>query len=177
MIEIQLRRSRETEPADPVYIVTDADIEAWRVSFPNINVEVELAEIAQYCKVNPTKRWTLAGVSKALHANLRGKNDRAVSRGAFADSKATKPDARVQQVGLSTDQYRHAIALDQLVTAKLSGLDDLTIAGTFRFNLDRLASAIVEGERKEFDAGNWTTERAYWSACYGTARVTLLRCW
>lgn len=176
MIEIQLRRSRETEPEHPVYVATDADIEAWRIAFPNIKVEVELAEIAAYCRNNPTKRWTLSGIGKALHANLRSKNDRAVSRVVQFDNK-TKADPQTQRASISGDLYRHAIALDQLITAKLNHWDELTIEGTFRFNLNRLATAIVEGERKELDAGEYSSERAYRSACYGAARVTLLRCW
>jgi hypothetical protein len=90
MIEIPLKRSREAEPENPTYIVTAADVEAWRVAFPGLNIDSELAEIAAYCRSNPERRWTRRGVQKALHTNLRAKHDRAVSRVVNMDSKRSE---------------------------------------------------------------------------------------
>ena len=74
--------------------LTQEKLEEYRVSFPGINVEIEIKKARQWCVDNPTKRKTYNGVMKFLSGWLGRAQDRNLSpqngksRGAAQDEYA-----------------------------------------------------------------------------------------
>lgn len=177
VIEIELNNGTKWTP-------TASQIEVWVRSFPSLDVTRELVEIQAYCMNNPTKRWTPRGVNKAVHENLRNKNDRAVSRAAniVNFSKPAANEKKHPAQSATGDLLRHLFAGDRIMRYLLNdpALDPREDEGTYRINLTKLARAIIDDARSERAGGReepWTTEAQLRSACFGTMWSQIEKHW
>lgn len=166
MVEILLN---DGTPWSPSVVQMDS----WRLAFKTLDLDVELAEIAAYCLNNPTKRWTRRGISNAVHANLRNKNDRSVSRDAnnVARPQFGKGERPQPKASIDGDELRHIMCGEEIMRSIFNKVEPAPM-GDFKFNLRRMVEAIIEGEREK-----WSDEAQYQSACFGALRTSIMQGW
>lgn len=162
-----------------LWTASEVEIDRWALAYPGVSVPAELLKMAAWTHDNKTNRPTGKGVRRFVGtwlAKQQDKSGKPVQGFAVPIFGRGKPEPNQPTKSISGDLYRHAIALDQMVHEKLTGIPAERV-GTYKFNLDRTATAIVEGERKRYEEGEYSSGLAMRSACYGTARVTLLKVW
>jgi hypothetical protein len=139
------------------YFPPDQLIENLRAAYPAISVDQELLRIKAWCGGNHKNRKTFAGAPRFITAWMAKAHD----RGGAAPKFGGQPE-RPQQRYMESNEYRHLMAGDRIMTALLNK-GEPEEPGNFEINLRRAAERIIADLSKD----EWSCDRAFHSACHG----------